>query len=65
MRHEITNNEGVTMIHIFEGNMFFAFDESEEYALFRQALIEKGIDTFIDLAIEDSNSCYLKFIDAY
>jgi hypothetical protein len=65
MRYTIKEYEGVTMIHVLEYNIFFGFDGSDDYAPFRQALIEKGIDAFVDLLIEDSNTAFLIFTDGY
>jgi hypothetical protein len=63
MRYTITEKQGVTIIHVIEQNIFFGFDGSDDYAPFRQVLIEKGIDAFVDLLIEDSNTAFLKFTD--
>jgi hypothetical protein len=65
MRYTITETEGVTMIHVLGYNIFFGFDSSDDYALFRNALIEKGIDAFVDLLIEDSNTAFTIFTDGY
>jgi hypothetical protein len=63
MRYTIKENQGVTIIHVIEQNIFFGFDGSDDYASFRQALIEKGIDAFVDLLIADSNTAFLRFTD--
>jgi hypothetical protein len=63
MRYTIKENQGVTIIHVIEQNIFFGFDGSDDYALFRNALIEKGIDAFVDLLIADSNTAFLRFIE--
>jgi len=65
MRYTITEKQGVTIIHVIELNIFFGFDASDDYAPFRNALIEKGIDAFVDLLIEDSNTAFLTFTDGY
>jgi hypothetical protein len=65
MKYNITENNGVTTIHVLDYNIFFAFDASDDYAPFRNALIEKGIDAFVDLLIEDSNTAFLIFTDGY
>ena len=65
MRYTITEKQGVTIIHVIEQNIFFGFDASEDYAPFRNALIEKGIDAFVDLLIEDSNTAFLTFTNGY
>jgi hypothetical protein len=65
MRYTIKETEGVTMIHVLGHNIFFGFDSSDDYAPFRNALIEKGIDAFVDLLIEDSNTAFTIFTDGY
>jgi hypothetical protein len=65
MRYIITENEGVTMIHVIEQNIFFGFDASDDYAPFRNALIEKGVDAFVDLLIADSNTAFTIFTNGY
>jgi hypothetical protein len=65
MRYTIKETEGVTMIHVLGYNIFFGFDSSDDYAPFRNALIEKGIDAFVDLLIEDSNTAFTIFTDGY
>jgi hypothetical protein len=65
MRYTIKEHEGVTMIHVLGHNIFFGFDSSEDYAPFRNALIEKGIDAFVDLLIQDSNTAFLTFTNGY
>jgi hypothetical protein len=63
MRYNITENNGVTTIQVIEQNIFFAFDQSDDYAQFRQALIDKGVDEFVDLLVADSNTAFLRFIE--
>ena len=65
MRYNITENNGVTTIHVLTHNIFFAFDGSDDYAQFRQALIEKVVDAFVDLLIADSNTAFLNFTNGY
>jgi hypothetical protein len=65
MRYTITEKNGLTIIEVIEQNIFFAFDASDDYAPFRNALIEKGIDAFVDLLIEDSNTAFLTFTNGY
>lgn len=62
MRYQIIEKESVTIIHVLEHNIFFGYDMSDDYATFRQALEMNGIDAFIDLLIEDSNTAFTKFI---
>jgi hypothetical protein len=61
MRYNITENNGVTTIHVLGYNIFFGFDGSDDYAPFRNALIEKGMDAFVDLLIADSNTAFTIF----
>jgi hypothetical protein len=64
MRYVINElDEGVTMIHVLEQNVFFAWDESVEYDSFRVALNDKGIEVFVDLLIKDANTAYTTFIN--
>ena len=64
MRYVINElDEGVTMIHVLEHNVFFAWDESVEYDYFRVALNDKGVEAFVDLLIQDSNTAYTNFIN--
>jgi hypothetical protein len=64
MRYVINElDEGVTMVHVFEHNVFFAWDESIEYDSFRVALNDKGIEAFVDLLIQDANTAYTTFIN--
>jgi hypothetical protein len=64
MRYVINElDEGVTMIHVLEKNVFFAWDESIEYDSFRVALNDKGIEVFVDLLIQDANTAYTTFIN--
>ena len=65
MRYTINEKQDVTIIHVIDQNIFFGFDSSEDYAPFRNALIEKGIDAFVDLLIADSNTAFLIFTDGY
>jgi hypothetical protein len=65
MRYAIIEKNGLTTIHVIEQNIFFGFDASDDYAPFRNALIEKGIDAFVDLFIADSNTAFLTFTDGY
>jgi hypothetical protein len=65
MRYAITEKNGVTTIHVLDYNIFFGFDASDDYAPFRNALIEKGVDAFVDLLIADSNTAFLTFTDGY
>jgi hypothetical protein len=65
MRYTITENNGITIIHVLENNILFGFDSSDDYAPFRNALIEKGVDAFVDLLIADSNTAFLIFTNGY
>jgi hypothetical protein len=61
MRYEVIENNGVTTIHVIEQNIFFAFDQSDDYMDFRNSLATKGIDAFIDLLINDHNTAFVNF----
>ena len=63
MRYTITQKEDVTIIHVLGHNIFFGYDDSSDYDGFRVALDIKGIDTFIDLLIEDSNTAFNTFVN--
>lgn len=63
MRYEIISKGELTMIHVIEQNIFFGYDDSEDYLVFREALEVKGIDAFVDLLIEDANTAFLNFIN--
>lgn len=62
MRYQIIHQEGVTIIHVLQQNIFFGYDMSDDYATFRALLEMNGIDAFIDLLIADSNTAFTKFI---
>jgi hypothetical protein len=61
MRYTITENNGVITIYVIEQNIFFAFDQSDDYLIFRESLATKGIDAFVDLLIADHNTAFLLF----
>ena len=63
MRYTITNQGELQILHVIEHNIFFGWDMSDDYIDFRNALEVKGIDTFVDLLIADSNTAFLKFTD--
>jgi hypothetical protein len=63
MRYQILNNEGITIIHVIEQNILFGYNDASEYYEFIIELERKGIDTFVDLLIEDSNTAFTKFIN--
>lgn len=61
MRYKVIESDSITVIHVIEQNIFFGYDESEDYLVFREGLEIKGIDAFVDLLIEDSNTAFAKF----
>jgi hypothetical protein len=63
MRYTITNKEDVTIIHVLEHNIFFGWDNSTDYDGLRVALDTKGIDAFVDLLIQDSNTAFNTFVN--
>lgn len=62
MRYTITNKGDLQILEVIGYNIFFGWDMSDDYIDFRNALNVKGIDAFVDLLIEDSNTAYLIFI---
>lgn len=62
MRYEIIDKGDLQIIHVLGYNIFFGYDTSTDYDVFREALNTKGIEVFIDLLISDSNSAFLTFI---
>lgn len=63
MSYTITQQQNVTIIHILEQNIFFGYDDSNDYDGFRLALETKGIDAFVDLLIQDSNTAFTTFVN--
>lgn len=63
MRYTIINKGELQILHVTEQNIFFGWDMSDDYIDFRNALEVKGIDTFVDLLIADSNTAFLIFTD--
>jgi len=61
MRYQIIEKDDLTIIHVIEQNIFFGYNDSEDYLVFREGLEVKGIDAFVDLLIEDSNTAFTKF----
>lgn len=61
MRYTIINKGELQILHVTEQNIFFGWDMSDDYIDFRNALEVKGIDTFVDLLIADSNTAFLIF----
>ena len=63
MRYTIRQEENVTIIEVIGHNIFFGYDDSTDYDGFRVALDAKGIDTFVDLLIQDSNTAFNTFVN--
>lgn len=61
MRYNITHQDNVTIIEVIGHNIFFGYDDSDDYIDFRNALGVKGIDAFVDLLIADSNTAFTIF----
>jgi hypothetical protein len=61
MRYTITNNGDLQILHVTEQNIFFGWDMSDDYIDFRNALDTKGVETFVDLLIADSNTAFTIF----
>lgn len=63
MRYQIINKGELQILEVIGYNIFFGWDMSDDYIDFRNALEVKGIDTFVDLLIADSNTAFLIFTD--
>ena len=61
MRYTITTKGELQILEVIGYNIFFGWDMSDDYIDFRNALEVKGIDAFVDLLIEDSNTAFLNF----
>ena len=61
MRYTITNKGELNILHVTEQNVFFGWDMSDDYIDFRNALDTKGIESFVDLLIADSNTAFTIF----
>jgi hypothetical protein len=63
MRYTIRTKGELQILEVIDHNIFFGWDMSDDYIDFRNALDVKGIDAFVDLLIEDSNTAFLKFVN--
>jgi hypothetical protein len=63
MRYEIINEGEYIVINVIGHNIFFGYDTSPDYDGFRVALDTKGIDAFVDLLIQDSNTAFNTFVN--
>lgn len=63
MRYTITNQGELQVLEVIGHNIFFGWDMSDNYIDFRNALEVKGIDTFVDLLIDNPNTAFTKFIN--
>ena len=63
MRYTITNKEDLIILEVLGYNIFFGWDNSSDYDEFRVALDTKGIDAFVDLLIQDSNTAFNTFVN--
>jgi hypothetical protein len=61
MRYTITTQGDVQILEVLNHNIFFGWDMSDDYIDFRNALEVKGIETFVDLLISDSNTAFTIF----
>jgi hypothetical protein len=61
MRYEIINKGELQILEVIGHNIFFGWDMSDDYIDFRNALDTKGIDAFVDLLIQDSNTAFTIF----
>jgi hypothetical protein len=63
MRYTIINKGELQILEVLNHNIFFGWDMSDDYIDFRNALEVKGIDAFVNLLIQDSNTAFLKFVN--
>ena len=63
MRYTIRTKGELQILEVINHNIFFGWDMSDDYIDFQNALEVKGIDAFVDLLIEDSNTAFLKFVN--
>lgn len=61
MRYVITNQGELNVLEVIGHNIFFGWDMSDDYIDFRNALEVKGVDAFVDLLIQDSNTAFTVF----
>jgi len=61
MRYVITNQGELNVLEVIGHNIFFGWDMSDDYIDFRNALEIKGVDVFVDLLIQDSNTAFTIF----
>lgn len=61
MRYTIRTKGELQILEVIGHNIFFGWDMSDDYIDFRNALDTKGIDAFVDLLIEDSNTAFTIF----
>ena len=61
MRYTITNQGELQILEVLNHNIFFGWDMSDDYIDFRNALETKGVDTFVDLLIENPNTAFTVF----
>jgi len=65
MRYVITNQGELNVLEVIGHNIFFGWDMSDDYIDFRNALEVKGVDAFVDLLIQDSNTAFTIFTNGY
>lgn len=58
---EFGNPRVINILEVIGYNIFFGWDMSDDYLAFRNALNVKGVDAFVDLLIQDSNTAFLFF----
>lgn len=61
MRYTITNKGELQILEVIGHNIFFGWDNSDDYIDFRNALEVKGIDAFVDLLIDNPNTAFTIF----
>lgn len=58
---EFGNAIVINVLEVIGYNIFFGWDMSDDYVAFRNALDVKGVDAFVELLIQDSNTAFLLF----
>ena len=61
MRYTITIQGELNVLHVTDHNIFFGWDNSDDYIDFRNALEKKGVDAFVDLLIDNPNTAFTIF----
>lgn len=61
MEYELTTNTNGLPLLIVNKTIFFSWDDSDDYIVFRQALQIKGVKLFAELLAADPNTAFTIF----